>query len=233
MKSLITLFAIILFPYAVGASGLDRKIEVSGTSMVSITPDRITVEIGTTEYYKKTGINDSVKITLAEIDEFVYKALEKAGVADSLITLNDIGNYYWGGRGEEFLMGKRISATLDDLNKLMLLSENLGIEGVTSFRISSTDRADMEPFNRQGLKAALDKARQKAEFIAANEGGKLGAPIEIVEEGPMYYDDALAVNTVLDESVGMALKSRAMTMENMKKIVRRYQVKVVYEFVCD
>lgn len=201
------------------------KIEVSGAATVIITPDRITVEIGIEEYYKKKSANDSVKIPLSEIEKEVNAVLKSAGVADSLITLSDIGNYY--SRSDNFLMTKRLSAVLTELWQLEKLSESLDIKGIYSFRISALDNSEIDKYNRQGLKAALDKAREKAEFIAGNEGVKLGCPLEISEDGPVYYEEAMATNVTLDSG---GIMSRKMSMENMKKIVRRYNVKVIYSF---
>ena len=205
------------------------KITVTGSSSVSVTPDRITVEIGTREYYKKLSKNDSIRVSLAEIDKEVDKVLKAAGIPDSLVTINDVGNYYFGVPGEKFLMGKRISVTLTDLSQLQTLAEGLGFEGVTSFRISGTDKSDMESVNRNGLVAALRKAFEKASLLAENAGGQLGIPLEIIEDGPVYYEEALAVNTSLDGNVMYAAK--AMSMDNMKKIVRRYNVRVTYQFI--
>lgn len=202
------------------------ELQVTGSSSVSIVPDRITVEIGITEYYRKKGENDSVKVSLNEIDKKVVRALDKAGVPDTMIILSDIGNYYYGMPGNEFLMSKRVSVTLTDMEQLYKLSESLGFKGVTSFRISQTDNSNMEYYNRQGLKAALDKAREKAEFIAANEGLKIYQIKDVVEEGPVYYEEALATNIAMD--AGNVRLAKGLSMENMRKIVRRFSVRVTY-----
>ena len=86
-------------------------------------------------------------------------------------------------------MAKRLSATVSDFNQIERISDRLDRKGIVCFNITKIDNSDMEQYNRQGLKAALDAARQKAEFIAENEGLKLLMPYEIVEttnEPSMY-----------------------------------------------
>lgn len=209
----------------------DGKITVSGSSSISVAPNLINVEIGTTEYYKKTGKNDSVKVTLAEIDKKVSSILNAAMVPDSLITLNQIGNYYWGQRNSDFLMGRSITATLTDISQLEFLSENLGIPGITSFRIASTDRSDMEKYNLQGLSTALDRAREKAESMMKDINGKIICPVEIEETGPVYYDEVENVVTAMDGSPMMLRAAKNMSFDNLRKITRRYNVKVTYLFI--
>lgn len=211
-----------------------RTIEVTGASTVSITPDRIIIEIGMQEYFKKTGKNDSVKITLDDVENEVYTALKMAEVPDSMIQLNRMGNFYYMPHADRtILMGKTIQATLTDMAQLEQLGATMDIPGVTSFRIAGTDASDMEQYNRQGLRSALVKAREKARFIAETMSVELGYPVEIHEEGPVYYEEAavadMAMNTY-EGAAGMRLMSKSMTMDNMKKITRRYSVRVIYEF---
>lgn len=79
----------------------------------------------------------------------------------------------------------------------------------------------MSAYNRQGLKSALDAARAKAEFIAANENVTLVSPLEIIETGPNYYETPSFSNVAFDSGAGM---------DNMRRITRRYSVKVRYIF---
>lgn len=210
---------------------LVRKIEVNGASTVSIVPDRITVEIGLQEYYDKKSATDSVKVTLAQIEKEARKAFGLAGIADSLIRVSGVGNYYYATDQSEFMMAKQLQATLTDMWQLEELTDKMTFGGIQWFRIAQLDNSEMEKYNRIGLKGALDKAREKAAFIALNEGGRLGQPVSITEDGPLYYEEAMTANVALDGGA-MRMKSvRAEGLESMKKIVRRYNVRVIYEFI--
>lgn len=204
------------------AEGADTPvIEVTGSATMNIIPDRITIEIGMEEYYRHKASGDSTLVRLSDIEKDIRKTLVEAGVPDSLIVVSDLGNYRNRDMSSTFLMAKRLSATVYDFNQIERISDRLDRKGIVCFNITKIDNSDMGQYNRQGLKAALVAARQKAEFIAENEGLKLLMPYEIVEttnEPSMY---SAFSNVAYDGGSGM---------ENMRRIVRRYSVKVCYLF---
>lgn len=223
MKKRFILMAMLLLAVIAGhAEGADTPvIEVTGSATMNIIPDRITIEIGMEEYYKHKASGDSTIVKLYDIEKDVRKTLREAGVPDSMIVVSELGNYRNRDMSSTFLMAKRLSATVSDFNQIERISDRLDRKGIVCFNITKIDNSDMGQYNRQGLKAALDAARQKAEFIAENEGLKLLMPYEIVEttnEPSMY---SAFSNVAYDGGSGM---------ENMRRIVRRYSVKVRYLF---
>ncbi len=223
MKKRFILLAMLLLSVIAGhAEGADTPvIEVTGSATMNIIPDRITIEIGMEEYYRHKASGDSTLVRLSDIEKDIRKALVEAGVPDSLIVVSDLGNYRNRDMSSTFLMAKRLSATVYDFNQIERISDRLDRKGIVCFNITKIDNSDMGQYNRQGLKAALDAARQKAEFIAENEGLKLLMPYEIVEttNEPSVY--SAYSNVAYDNGSGM---------ENMRRIVRRYSVKVRYLF---
>lgn len=223
MKKRFILLAMLLLSVIAGhAEGADTPvIEVTGSATMNIIPDRITIEIGMEEYYKHKASGDSTIVKLYDIEKDVRKTLREAGVPDSMIVVSELGNYRNRDMSSTFLMAKRLSATVSDFDLIERISDRLDRKGIVCFNITKIDNSDMGQYNRQGLKAALDAARQKAEFIAENEGLKLLMPYEIVEttnEPSMY---SAFSNVAYDGGSGM---------ENMRRIVRRYSVKVRYLF---
>ena len=223
MKKRFILLAMLLLSVIAGhAEGADTPvIEVTGSATMNIIPDRITIEIGMEEYYKHKASGDSTIVKLSDIEKDVRKTLREARVPDSMIVVSELGNYRNRDMSSTFLMAKRLSATVSDFNQIERISDRLDRKGIVCFNITKIDNSDMGQYNRQGLKAALDAARQKAEFIAENEGLKLLMPYEIVEttnEPSMY---SAFSNVAYDGGSGM---------ENMRRIVRRYSVKVRYLF---
>ncbi len=214
-------FVIASLCMSVKAQLIPSAIEVTGFATVNIVPDRITVEIGMEEYYKPKVFGDSTIVKLSEIEKNVRKTLKDAGVADSQIIVSDLGNYRNRDISANFLMAKRLSATVSDFAQLEEISDKLERKGITGFNIVKIDNSDMESYNRQGLKAALEAARSKAELLAEDAGGSLLYPVEIVETGPNYFETPSFSNVAFDSGSGM---------ENMRRIVRRYSVKVKYLF---
>lgn len=223
MKKRFILLAMFLISVIAGyAEGVDTPvIEVTGSATMNIIPDRITIEIGMEEYYRHKASGDSTLVRLSDIEKDVRRTLGEAGVPDSLIVVSDFGNYRNRDMSSTFLMAKRLSATVYDFNQIERISDRLDRKGIISFNITKIDNSEMGRYNRQGLKGALDAARRKAEFIAGNEGLKLLMPYEIIEttnEPSMY---SAISNVAYDGGSGM---------ENMRRIVRRYSVKVRYLF---
>ena len=221
-QTLIVLSAMLISVFAGRAeSNSNPHIEVTGSATINIVPDRITLEIGMEEYYKPKVFGDSTIVKLADIEKTVRKTLREAGVPDSLIIVSDLGNYRNRDISATFLMAKRLSATVFDFSQIDKISEKLDRKGITSFNVVKIDNSDISRYNRQGLKAALDAAREKAEFIAENENLKIVMPFEITETSnePMHY--SAFSNVAFDGGSGM---------ENMRRIVRRYSVKVSYLF---
>ena len=205
---------------SVACAGNPAFIEVTGTATLNIVPDRITVEIGIEEYFRPvSGAGDSVKIVLSEIENQVRNTLAEAGVSE--VTVFDMGNFRNRSSSERFLMAKTLSFVLTDLSRLDKIASSLPSQGISSFHISSLDFSYMQSDNRQGLKAALDAAREKALFIASNEKLILSMPLEIVETGPNYYEAPRFSNVAFDSGAGM---------DHMRRISRRYSVKVRYLF---
>lgn len=202
-------------------SQVTNIIEVTGTATVNIIPDRITIEIGMEEYYKSKVFGDSSIVKLSEIEKKVRHTLKEAGVPDSLIVVSDMGNYRNSDVSVNFLMAKRLSATVNDFSRIEYISDKLDRRGITSFNITKIDNTDMERYNREGLKAALDAAGAKAKFIAENEGLTIVTPCEIIENGPNYYETPAFSNVAFEGGKGM---------DNMRRIVRRYSLKVRYLF---
>ncbi|TFU94527.1 SIMPL domain-containing protein [Barnesiella sp. WM24] len=198
-----------------------NMIEVTGSATLNIIPDRISIEIGMEEYFKQKTFGDSTIVKLADIEKRIRKTLRDAGVPDSHIIVSDLGNYRDRDVSATFLMAKRLSATVSDFSQIEYISDRLDRNGITAFNITKTDCSDMAHYNREGLKSALDAARQKAEFIAENEGLQIIAPYEIIETTGDPSGYSTFSNVAYSGGSGM---------ENLRRIVRRYSVKVRFIF---
>ncbi len=218
-RIIIALLAAVMGAGAAAAQNA-ATIEVTGTATINIIPDRITVEIGLEEYFKTTNHSeDSTKVKLSQIEKEVRGVMAKAGIADSAITTAAVGNYRNRATSRDFLMAKTLSAVLTDFSQLDALVAQLPSQGISSFNLTRLDHSAMPDYNRRGLKAALDAAKEKAQFIADDMGMQLMMPWEVVENGPMYYESPSMSNVSVYSGAGM---------DNMRRITRRYSVKVAY-----
>ena len=139
------------------------------------------------------------------------------------INVNDYGNYANRFESKKFLMAKSMDVKLSSFAQLGRIVSYLPKEGIRGFNISAVDNSDMARYNREGLKSALDAARAKAEFIAANEGLTICGVLEIIETTPDRYSMPVFSNVAYDGGSGM---------DNMRRIVRTYSVKVYFIPIC-
>lgn len=194
-------------------------IEVNGSATLSIVPDRITVEVGIEEYFAPAAAGDSAKVSIRSIEKQIRDALANAGVADSMITVSDVGNYADRRSSMKFLMAKRLSAVLTDMAQLDEIMASLPDMGVTSFVIAGLDNSDMARYNSEGLKAAVDAAKKKANAIAQDVGLSNLLVWRVVETSPGYDSMPAFSNASYMRGDGMA---------GMGRIQRKYSVKVSF-----
>lgn len=218
-KITLTLLMAVMAAGAIKAQNA-ATIVVTGTSTLNIIPDRITVEIGLEEYYRPKGHGaDSTKVKLSQIEKEVRGVMARAGIADTAITTSGVGNWRDRATPRDFLMAKTLSAVLTDFSQLDALVADLPSQGINSFSLTRLDHSAMPDYNRQGLKATLDAAKDKARFIADDMGMQLMMPWEVVENDPAYYESPSMSNVSVYSGSGM---------DNMRRITRRYSVKVAY-----
>lgn len=217
-KLLLGLLLTFISVFSARAQNSVPTIEVTGSATLNIVPDRITIEIGIEEYFKQSLI-DSTKVKLSSIEKEIRKAVKKSGINENSITVADLGNYRDRSMSNKFLMAQRLSLVLTDFNQLETLASELPAQGVTSFRITNLDNSDMMTYNRKGLKAALEAAKEKAGFIAEIDGLTTPVPWEIVENFTDNYGPSPISNVAYTMGDGM---------ENMRCIIRRYSVRVKY-----
>lgn len=207
-----------LSPLAVYAQE-SATIELTGSATISIVPDRITIEIGIEEYLQSSANGDSTVVTLQDIEKRIRHILTSSGVPNSDINLSDMGNSRNKRVDSPFLMAERISAIVTDVRQLKQIAGQLSDKGVTSFRITDMDNSNMATFNRQGLKAALNAAREKADAIAADCGTKVSLIWKIIETSPEYQSFNPISNVAYKGGNGL---------EGIASIERRYSVRVTF-----
>ena len=108
-------------------------IEVTGSATINIVPDRITVEIGMEEYFIPDEYNpgDSTLVGIKAVERGVMRVLLGAGVPDSMINVSDMGNYRDRNSTGEFLMAKRLSAVVTDMDQLDNIARRVDRKGIT------------------------------------------------------------------------------------------------------
>ncbi|MEO7211892.1 SIMPL domain-containing protein [Mucilaginibacter sp.] len=227
MKKLLVIVALVAFAFNTWAQQVDlrRKIEVSGTAEQEITPDIINVTVSLKEYIK-----GGKKITISTLEAKLQKAVNEAGISKEDFTINDVSSWDWDERKKNtFLASKQYGIRFHELKKYNQILSKLDQKGVESTEISSYDHTRMAAFKKELKIKALLAAKDKAEYLLASVGEKLGAPLDINETDNIstFAAQYKSYNSFANVSGYTAAPSDSNI--NFKSIKLSFQVSAVFE----
>lgn len=209
-----------------------RYIEVTGSSETEIIPDEIHFMITIKEYWqeefeKKSKPEDyQTKVPVNEIEHNLMSALKQAGIAPSDIQTKEIGDY-WRERGKDFLISKTFDIKLQNPDQINRIIQTVNTKGIQSMNIGELKNKDLQEYRKQGKIEALKAARQKADYLVAAMGQKLGNVLRIVEPEERsfsYFQPQSAMSNV-------AMPSYDSNPENFRTIKLRYQMTARFEIL--
>ena len=209
-----------------------RYIEVTGSSETEIIPDEIHFMITIKEYWqeefeKKSKPEDyQTKVPVNEIEHNLMSALKQAGIAPSDIQTKEVGDY-WRERGKDFLISKTFDIKLQNPDQINRIIQTVNTKGIQSMNIGELKNKDLQEYRKQGKIEALKAARQKADYLVAAMGQKLGNVLRIVEPEERrfsYFQPQTAMSNV-------AIPSYDSNPENFRTIKLRYQMTARFEIL--
>lgn len=209
-----------------------RYIEVTGSSETEIIPDEIHFMITIKEYWqeefeKKSKPEDyQTKVPVNEIEHNLMSALKQAGIAPSDIQTKEVGDY-WRERGKDFLISKTFDIKLQNPDQINRIIQTVNTKGIQSMNIGELKNKDLQEYRKQGKIEALKAARQKADYLVAAMGQKLGNVLRIVEPEERsfsYFQPQSAISNV-------AIPSYDSNPENFRTIKLRYQMTARFEIL--
>ena len=209
-----------------------RYIEVTGSSETEIIPDEIHFMITIKEYWqeefeKKSKPEDyQTKVPVNEIEHNLMNTLKQAGIAPSDIQTKEVGDY-WRERGKDFLISKTFDIKLQNPDQINRIIQTVNTKGIQSMNIGELKNKDLQEYRKQGKIEALKAARQKADYLVAAMGQKLGNVLRIVEPEERsfsYFQPQSAMSNV-------AIPSYDSNPENFRTIKLRYQMTARFEIL--
>ncbi len=207
-----------------------KTIQVTGTAEMEIAPDEIHVAVTLKEYEKK-GKN---KITIDAIRSSFLQNVRKAGIPDSAIKIIS----YAGTSGVHWWKKKPVDETmLASIVYEIIFSEPRQVEAfiglldedaTDNFAVTEVTHSKLNTMQQQLRMKATMAAKEKAGYLAAAVGEKIGAAITISETPVMepFYMKTMAANTMnrFAENVGEAVPE-------FKKIKLRSEMNLVFELL--
>jgi uncharacterized protein len=204
-----------------------KKIEVTGSAEIEITPDEIYLDIALREYKNKT-----TKVEMSTLEIQLQKAVKEAGIPSGDLTIANVfgTNYdqWWSKKKKDldFMARKQYRLKLSNLDKVNSILAAVDEEGIESVNISSYTHSKMEDYRKQVKTKALQAAKAKATYMLEAIGNTVDGVLEVQEINTDNYADVqpMAFNTMA-RSMSEAAAPDA---SSFKKIKVRAEVRAVF-----
>jgi uncharacterized protein YggE len=205
-----------------------KKIEVTGSAEVEITPDEIYLDISLREFKNKAA-----KVEIGTLENQLQKAVKEAGIpAENLTISNVFGTNYdqwWSKKKKDpdFMARKQFRLKLSNLDKVNAILGAVDDEGIESVNISSYTHSKMEEYRKQVKTKALQAAKAKATYMLEAIGSNIDGVLEVQEINTDSYSDVqpVAFQNMRMASAGVADEAASSAF---KKIKVRAEVRAVF-----
>jgi len=230
MKKLLAIAFVALFSISASAQTVDlrKKISVSGTSELEVTPDIIYLSISLKEYLKDN--NSKKKVDITTLENQLFAAVQKAGLDKDNLTIDNLSSYNYATekkKNPDFLVSKQYRLKVTDLNKWNEIIGAVDAKGISSTNIESYDYSKIETLKADLKIKALKAAKVKATYLVEALGDKLGGVIDIQEVNNEIYPQSPRINMMMRSS--MADAEAAPAELDFKKIKLSYTMNTVFE----
>ena len=230
MKKLLAIAFVALFSISASAQTVDlrKKISVSGTSELEVTPDIIYLSISLKEYLKDN--NSKKKVDITTLENQLFAAVQKAGLDKDNLTIDNLSSYNYATekkKNPDFLVSKQYRLKVTDLNKWNEIIGAVDAKGISSTNIESYDYSKIETLKADLKIKALKAAKVKATYLVEALGDKLGGVIDIQEVNNEIYPQSPHINMMMRSS--MADAEAAPAELDFKKIKLSYTMNTVFE----
>ncbi len=216
-----------------------KKIEVTGSAEIEVTPDEIYFNIALREYFKDKDKNKN-KVDIQTLEKQLQAAVNAAGIPKENFQIENIyGNrWYWQEKKKpvEFLESKRYVLKLSTLSKIDEILSKVDAMGIEYVNISRYEHSQIEQIRRDIKIKALQAAREKAAYLLAGINQQIGNVLEVQELGgtDQYYPVPYAAySRASNEAMNMKDGGGEMQEQapeiDFKKIKIRYEMRAVYE----
>ncbi|WP_259015465.1 SIMPL domain-containing protein [Emticicia fluvialis] len=228
-------FAFLISGLALTANAQDRtdkepvkKIEVTGSSEMEITPDEIYFAISLKEYFKDEK-NQKDKVAIDVLEKQLIASITKAGIPRENLTIGSISGYRnWTGKKKPlyFLEGKRYMLKLNNLYKSDVILDGVDDRGIEYVSIDHVDHSKIKEYRKEIKIKALQAAKEKATYLLESINEKVGDVLTIEEQEDQYYSPQPMLANV------RMMKADAAPMEDSsleyQKIKLSYKMKAAF-----
>lgn len=227
----IALFTLIGLGASAQQVDLRKKITTSGSAEMEVTPDIIYVNISLREYLKDG--NARKKINITTLENQLFAAVQKAGVAKENLTINNLSSWNYNSekkKNPDFLASKQYRLKVGDLYKYNQIIDEIDPKGIMNTYVDGYDYSKMDSLKKELKIKAIQAAKAKATYLVEALGEKLGGVIDIQDNGdniyqpPMYRNMTMKASALAETSVADSAPEI-----DFKKIKLSFSVGTVFE----
>ena len=162
---------------AAGSPENANTVAVYGQGKIAITPDTATITFG----YENSDADAKAAqdANKAQMDKII-KAVKKAGISESQIQTASYSVYYDSSRNR-FMVCNIMQVQIMDIEKTSVIIKAAADSGANEFRDVRFDIVKRQQAYTDALGLAMNRAREKAEKLAANEGKRVLDVLSIAE----------------------------------------------------
>ncbi|MGY4383755.1 uncharacterized protein YggE [Pedobacter sp. UYP24] len=233
MKKLLIFAFVALISVSAVAQQVDlrKKISVSGTSEMEVTPDIIYLSISLKEYLKDN--NSKKKVDITTLENQLFSAVQKAGLDKENLTINNLSSYNYATekkRNPDFLTSKQYRLKVTDLNKWNEIIGAVDAKGIAYTNVESYDYSKIEILKKELKIKALQAAKVKAAYLVEALGDKLGSVIDIQEVNNEQYPQPMyRTNVMMMKAESSDMAGAPAPEIDFKKIKLSYIMNTVFE----
>lgn len=204
-----------------------KKIEVTGSAEVEVTPDEIYLDISLREFKNKT-----TKVEMTTIEGQLHKGVKDAGIPATDLTIADVfgSNYeqWWVKKKKDpdFMARKQYRLKLSNLDKVNDILGAIDPEGIENVNISSYTHSRMDEYRKQAKTKALQAAKAKATYMLEAIGSSIDGVLEVQEIVTDSYADA--PQAVFANAYVRSAGQESFEPSAFKKIKVRGEVRAVF-----
>lgn len=235
MKRKIMLISILIVAAAVlaacGASpqaAESRTLSINGSGMVYLAPDMATINLGVMS--EAVDVESATAESNRVIEE-IKEVLVEFGVEEADIQTTNFSVYPYSEYGYEleqaaetrYRVDNNVTVTVRELDKLGEILNEAILAGANSIYGVQYGISDQEDAYNQALEAAVDNAKERAEFLAEASGAQLGEMVTI----STYYGGGGSPLPYAEAAVGMG-GGGGMVPVSPGSLVVRVDVSVVF-----
>ncbi len=177
----IFLWSALILPMSIYSQSGDqvKKIEVTGSADMEITPDEIFVRITLKEYQ-----DGRRKVDLDKLEKGLVGALKKEGIPSENLTVQNIYGYNWDWKkqkAKDFLATKSFRLKVPNLKKMNDVIERLDERGVNNMNVDDYGHSKMEEYQKELKLKALQNAKEKAQYLLGGIDEQIGGVLQVYE----------------------------------------------------